>query len=203
MNESLLRAFCESNHRQLIVAIVTTLAGLVVLVPLVDDYFDKRESRRTLREDLDRARETELTLPAFEKRVAELEATAQQLEDRTVSDALVSQYRTNLMEMVRQAGCQVRRLEVGGSAHRPWLEEDNPLQATAPTPTANKTPFQLERRSLNLSVDGEMATIHNLLEQLEQDKTIAYPRRVQLHSAGGRGASATLELELWLFALIR
>jgi hypothetical protein len=48
-----------------------------------------------------------------------------------------------------------------------------------------------------------MANIHNLLEQLEQHKTIAYPRRVQLHSAGGRGASATLELELWLFALIR
>jgi hypothetical protein len=203
MNESLLRTFCESRHRKLIVAIVTTLAGLVVLVPLVDDYFDKRESRRTLMEDLDRAHQTERTLPAFEKRVAELEESVKQLEGRTVSDASVSQYRTNFLEMVRKAGCQMRRLEVGASAHRPWLVDDDPLQATSPTPTADKTPFQLERRSLNLSVDGDMANIHNLLEQLEQDKTIAYPRRVQLHASGGRGASATLELELWLFALTR
>ena len=203
MNESLLRTFCESRHRKLIVAIVTTLAGLVVLVPLVDDYFDKRESRRTLMDDLDRARETEKTLPAFEKGVAELEERVSQLEGRTVSDESVSLYRTNLLEMVRKAGCQMRRLEVGASAHRPWLQVDDPLQPTAPSPTAKQTPFLLERRSINLSVDGEMTSIHNLLEQLEQDKTIAYPRRIQLHSTGGRGASATLELELWLFALSR
>jgi hypothetical protein len=203
MNEKLLRNFCESNHRKLIVAIVTTLAGLLVLVPLVDDYFTKRESRRTLMDELDRARQTEKTLPTFEKRVAELEEGVSQQESRTVSKDSVSLYRTNLLDMVRKAGCQMRRLEVGGTAHRPWLEEDDPLQPIAPMPTAKNTSFQLERHSINLSVDGEMTSIHNLLEQLEQDKTIAYPRRIQLHSAGGRGASATLELELWLFALSR
>jgi hypothetical protein len=154
-------------------------------------------------EELDHARETERTLPAFEQRLKSLEADVAQLEARTVSDGEVSRYRTNLLEMVRKAGCQMRRLEVSPSTHRPWLVEDDPLQLTAPDPTAKKTPFQLERRSLTLSVDGDMTNIHNLLEQLEQDKTIAYPRRVQLHPAGGRGAMATLEVELWLFALSR
>lgn len=203
MNESLLRAFCESRHRQLIVAIVTTVTALAVLVPLVDDYFDKRESRSTLTEELGRARETEKSLPAFEKRVAEMEEEVQALRERTVSDESVSQYRAELLELVRKAGCQMRRLEVSPSTPRPWLESDDPLQATAPVPSAKKSAFQLERRSLNLSVDGEMTNIHNLLEQLEQDQTIAYPKRVQLHAAGGRGATATLELELWLFALSR
>lgn len=203
MNESLLRGFCESRHRLLIVAIVTTVVGLVVLVPLVDDYFAKRESRRTLVEELGRARETERTLPAFEQRVMRLEGDVAQLEARTVGDGSVSQFRSDLLELVRKAGCQMRRLEVGDSSHRPWLAEDDPLQPTAPVPTAQKTPFELERRSLNLSVDGEMTNIHAFLEQLEQEKTIAYPRRVQLRAAGGRGALATLELELWLFALRR
>ncbi len=41
MNESLLRNFCESRHRKLIVAIVTTLLGLAVLLPPTDDYLTK------------------------------------------------------------------------------------------------------------------------------------------------------------------
>ncbi|MCH7750746.1 MAG: hypothetical protein IH898_01120 [Planctomycetes bacterium] len=203
MNESLLRKFCESRHRKLIVAIVTTLFGLAVLWPFTDDYFDKRESRRTLMDDLDRARQTEKFLPAFEQRVVELEEKVSLLEGRTVSAESVSQYRTNLLEIIRKAGCQMRRLEVGTPTRRPWMRDDDPLQSTAALGVTDKTPFQLERRNIKLSINGEMTSIHNLLDQLEKDKTIAYPHRLQLHSTGGRSTSATLELELWLFALVR
>ena len=203
MNESLLRNFCESKHRKLIVVIGTTLFGLVVLWPSTDDYFDKRESRRTLMDDLDRARRTEEFLPAFEQRVVDLEEKVSLLEGRTVSAESVSQYRNNLLEIIRKADCQMRSLEVGTPTRRPWLRDDDPLQSTAALGVTDKTPFQLERRNINLSIDGEMTSIHNLLDQLEKDKTIAYPRRLQLHSTGGRSTSATLELELWLFALVR
>ncbi len=203
MIESLLRNFCESSHRKLIVAIVTTLLGLAVLLPLTDDYFDERESRRALMDGLDRARQKEKILPAFEQRVAELEEKVSLLEGRTVSAESVSQYRTTLLEIIRKAGCQMRRLEVGTPTRRPWMRNDDPLQSTAALGVTDKTPFQLERRNIKLSINGEMTSIHNLLDQLEKDKTIAYPHRLQLHSTGGRSTSATLELELWLFALVR
>ncbi len=203
MNESLLRNFCESRHRKLIVAIVTTLFGLVVLWPPTDDYFDNRESRRTLTDDLDRARETEKILPVFEQRVAELKKKVSLLEEWTVSGERVSQYRTNLLEIIQEAGCQMRRLEVGTPTRRPWMRDDDPLQSTAAPGATDKTPFQLERRNINLSVDGDMTSIHNLLDQLETDKTITYPRRLHLHSTGGHSTSATLDLELWLFSLVR
>ncbi len=203
MNESLLRNFCESRHRKLIVTIVTTLFGLAILCPLTDDYYDKRESCRTLMDNLDRARQTVKFLPAFEQRVVELEDKVSLLEGRTVSAESVSQYRTTLLEIIRKAGCQMRRLEVGTPTRRPWMRNDDPLQSTAALGVTEKTPFQLERRNINLSIDGEMTSIHNLLDQLEKDKTIAYPHRLQLHSTGGRSTSATLELELWLFALVR
>lgn len=203
MNESLLRNLCESKHRKLIVAIVTSLFGLVVLLPLTDDYFDKRESRRTLTDDLDRAYQKKEILPAFEQRVAEMEEKVSLLEGRTVSAENVSQYRSNLLEIIQKSGCQMRRLEVGTPTRRPWVKNDDPLQATAASGAADKTRFQLERQNISLSIDGDMASIHNLLEQLEEDKTIAYPQRLKLHSTGGRSNSATLELELWLFALVR
>ncbi|MCH8841254.1 MAG: hypothetical protein IH831_11400 [Planctomycetes bacterium] len=154
-------------------------------------------------DDLDRARQKEKNLPAFEQRVAELEEKVSLLEGRTVSAESVSQYRTTLLEIIRKSGCQMRRLEVGTPTRRPWMRNDDPLQSTAALGVTDKTPFQLERRNINLSIDGDMTSIHNLLDQLEKDKTIAYPHRLQLHSTGGRSTSATLELELWLFALVR
>lgn len=203
MNESLARKFRESRHRKLIVAIATTLSGLVVLWPVADEYFNNRESRRTLMEELDSARATKETLPKFEQRVAEVQKKVSLLEERTVSAENVGQYRTVLLEMIQQAGCQMRRLEVESPTRRPWMRDENPLQWTAASGATDKTPFNLEKRNVSLSIDGDMASIQNLLGQLEKDETIAYPRRLQLYSNGGQSTTATLELELWLFALVR
>src|SRR5262245_51404082 len=103
MNESLLRKFCESPRRKLIVATVTILLGLAVVTPLVDDYFDKRESRRALAEELDRAHQTARQLPALEKQVAAVVEKLDAMEARSVSEETVSGYRTRLVEMIRDS----------------------------------------------------------------------------------------------------
>ena len=154
-------------------------------------------------DDLDRARQKEKILPAFEQRVVDFEAKVSLLEGRTISAERVSQYRANLLKIIREAGCQMRRLDVGTPTLRPWMRDDDPLQLTAALGATEKTPFQLERWNVNLSIGGEMTSIHHLLDQLKKDNTIAYPHRLQLHPTGGRSTSATLELELWLFALVR
>ena len=203
MNDSPLRMFCESRHRKLIVAIVTTLVGLAVIVPLTDDYFDKRESRMTLKEDLDHARETERTLPEFEKRVDGAVAKLAKLESRTVSEQSLSDYRNKLIEMIRKSGCQMRSLEAGKPTTRPWLKNDDPFHKhAAPAKKRKKTQFKLERRTLTMLVDGGMPEIHNLLTALEKDELSAFPYQVKLHSTAGR-ESTTLDMKIWLFALTR
>ena len=203
MNDSPLRVFCESRHRKLIVAIVTGLVGLALLVPLSDEYFDNRESRRTLTEDLDRVREMEATLPSFLERVSSREAEVQELEAVTVSDKSIADYRDGLLEIVRESGCQMRNLQAGQPTSRPWLKNDNPLIKQVKATKKNKTPFRLERRSLTLLVDGDMTSIHKFLAKLEQDSKAAFPHRVKLSAAPGRSGTATLEMNLWLFALAR
>jgi len=203
MNDSLLHSLCESRHRKLIVAIVTTLLALLVLLPVTDDYFDKRESRRTLTEDLDRARDTEKLLPAFERRVVAMEENVAVLKAQTVSEESISQYRTKLLELIQSAGCQMRRLDVEAPTRQPWIKGEDPMQTIAAAGTKRKTSFQLERHNINMSIDGDMTSIHSLLDLLDKDKTIAYPRRLHLHSNRGRSTDATLDMELWLFALVR
>jgi hypothetical protein len=92
---------------------------------------------------------------------------------------------------------------VGAPTRRPWKENDEPLSELGEPTGDGATPFALERRSVILSVDGSMSAIHELIAQLEKEKTISHSHRLQLQAAGGGGESVTLELELWLFALSR
>ena len=204
MNESPLRKFCESKHRKLIVAIVTTLFGLLVLIPLVDDNFGKRESHSTLTEELDRTRLTAEGLPEIEKQVAEIVEKLAAVESRAVSGNSVSGYRSKVVDIIRKADCQMRRFDVSTVTRRAWLKKDKPLETTVSKGAkSKKTPFSLERRNVVLLVDGTMENVRELLGQLHKDDSLAYLHRLELQSAARGSEQVTLEIELWLFALGR
>ena len=204
MNDTIVRRFCESPRRKLIVAIVTILSGLAVLVPLVDEYFDKKESRRTLAEELEKARQTAGRLPSLEKQVTDVVAKLTVMEERAVSEETVSGYRTRLVDMVRESRCQIRRFDVATPVRRPWKDGDDPLTETAQGDSLRKaTPFTLERRNIHLSVNGRTHDIFVLLEQLAKDTTLAHPERIELRSDGPNTETVTMELDMQLFALSR
>jgi hypothetical protein len=204
MNESIVRRFCESPRRKLIVSIVTILLSVVVIVPLVDEYFDKKESRRTLAEELDNARQTAERLPILEKQVEEVVGRLTALEQRSVSEDLLSGYRSRLVDMIRESSCQIRRLDVAAPTRRTWKERDNPFNEGNPSDSSGKaTPFSLERRSIHLSVNGRTHDLYALLDRLQQDTTLAHPERIELRSDGQNTETVTMELEMLLFALSR
>jgi hypothetical protein len=203
MNDSLARKFCESRHRWLIVASATGLVALVALLPMVDEFFDKRSSRNELSEELAVARRTAELLPVYERQAAEIGKDLAALETRAIDESGLTRFRSRLVDVVRESGCQIRRIEVGAPSRRPWKENDEPLTEPGESAGEGATPFALERRSVVLAVDGSMSAIHDLIAQLEKEKAIAHPHRLQLHPAGGQGESVTLELELWLFSLSR
>ncbi len=202
MNDSVIRKFCEARHRWLIVTTATGLVALVALLPMVDEYFDKRTSRNDLSEELVAARQTAESLPVYEKQAEEVGKHLESLQRRTVDEAGVARFRSRLVDVVRESGCQIRRIEVGAPTRRPWKENDKPLSETSLPPGEGDTPFSLEQRVLVLAVDGSMSAIHDLIAQLEKDKTVSHLHHLHLHASGG-GESVTLELELWLFALSR
>lgn len=204
MNETIVRRFCESPRRKLIVSTVTIALGLAIITPLVDEYFDKKESRRALAEELENAKDTASRLPSLEKQVTEVLSELSLLEARSVSHETVGEYRTRLVDMIREAGCQIRRLDVGTPVLRPWTEGDNPLVERSRGDSSGKaTPFSLETRSIQLSVNGKTHHIYSLLERLQKDNTLAHPQRIQIHSDGQNTDMVTMDIEMLLFALGR
>lgn len=202
MNDSLIRTFCESRHRWLIVATATVLVALATVVPTVDDCFNKRNSRNDLADKLVLARRTAEELPKYEAEAAAVVAELDALEARAIDEADLAKFRSRLVDVVRESGCQIRRLDIAAPTVRAWKQGDQPL-LEQPAEDGALTPFSLERRSVVLAVDGGMAEVQDLMARLEQEQTLSHPRRIHMQAVATGGETVTLELELWLFALKR
>lgn len=204
MTNPAIRRFCESRFRWLIVATATVVVALATVLPLVDEYCDNSSSRSGLSDELVRARDTAASLPEYEKRAAAIRQELESLESRTVDDSTLASFRSRLVDIVHESGCQIRQIDVGSPVRRTWTQGDDPLkESTDASKQGSATPFSLERRSVVLAVDGAMPAINDLLGRLEQEHTLSHPHRVQLQAAASGGENVMLELELWLFALAR
>ena len=201
--EKNLRRMTDHKYRPAIVIIVSFGIGLVTLLPLADEYEDLKQRSSDAETALAEARFVAQDLESFQRRVQSQVAQLEKLEARAVSSQRVHEFRNRMVDMVRESGCQIRRIEVGTPTRRPWKENDAPLSEAIRPPGEGDTPFSLERRSVILAVDGSMSSIHDLLGQLEKEQTLAHPHRLQLQAVSTGGDSVTLELELWLFALSR
>jgi hypothetical protein len=204
MINSLIRKFCESRYRWPIVATATLLLALAAVLPEVDEYSNNRASRNERSEELARARATAEALPIYERRSAAVRGELESLERRTVAEASLAAFRNRLVEVVRESGCQIRQIEMGAPTQRPWKQGDDPLAENADASgKMGATGFSLERRNVTLAVDGAMPAIHDLLSRLDEEHSLSHPHRVQLQPAAAGGETVMVEMELWLFALVR
>ena len=201
MIEPALQQILTHQHRQKGVIIVTLLTGLVVLWPAVDGYIEARKNKNEARAKLDTTNEEIAKLPLhtklFERKTAELEA----LTRRTIKADSAQTLRNNIVQLVRDAGCTMRRVRLGNATRRDWMENDDPVTGADPTDPGNETPFQLVSRQLSISITGKMTKIHGFLAEMYKiDKTI-HTRSITLQRAGRTKGTAMLDLDLLLFDL--
>jgi len=206
MFEQTLRTFSELRYRWLIVTVGTFVVGLVLIVPLVDLYRAQRQEKAALLAELASASHVATVLEQFESRVAEKTAQLAALEARTVDEQRLAELRTNLVEMARNTGCSLRRLNVGAASSRPWYKEDNPIATAAGTgaqPADAKTGFTLQWWPVAVSLSGTDANLRNLLERMEADGMLMHTKSFEMHSASAGRKTLELDMELWYFSLAR
>lgn len=201
MIESALQQFIAYPHRQKAVIILTLLTGLVVVWPAVDGYIEARTRKKEASIKLAETNEEIAKLPRhaelFKKKQEELAA----LTRRTVQEDTAQQLRNELVQLVRKAGCTMRRIRLGDASRRDWMENDSPVKGADLVDPGDKTSFQLVSRQLSISIDGQMPKLHELLAAMHKiDKTM-HTRSIMLQRAGRSKGVATLDLEMVLFDL--
>jgi hypothetical protein len=205
MNEEAVRKFCESRHRRLIVTAGTFVVGLLLVVPIVDVYYAGRDEKSALAAELDAARRT-TSDERFEGRVAEKLAQLAALEGRAVDEDSLPALRGELMDIAKETGCSIRRLNVGAASSRAWLADDDPVALKPVAKTANGevgTGFMLEWRPVNLSLSGTSADLRALLERISDAGMLMHMKSLELFPSNANRQSLTLDIELWCFTLTR
>ncbi len=202
MNENPLERICNGPHRWLIVTGVTFLIALLTILPQADVLLAARAERADLEEHRESATETVAVLPQYEALVQEKENELATLTQREVDEEHITEFRRWLVEAARQAGCQVRRVDLATPQHRRWALKDSPL-AEAPKKLApqDASPFDLETRSVTLSVTGTTPEIHALLRTLDADRRVKHTNSISLRPTGRSRTQIQLDLNLWYFAL--
>jgi len=203
MIEQTLRRFCESKHRKLIVIAGTFIVGLLLVMPLVDVIHAGRDDKEALLTELESARIVASELGAFERRVNEKFAQLKSLEARTVDDASVASLQNKLLDFAKGT-CNIRRLNVGAVASRPWLPSQSPIATTFDKKAADaNSNFVLEWRPINLSLSGSSASLRAMVEKLAGSKMFMHIKSLEMYPSSPKRESLTLDMEIWYFTLAR
>ena len=204
MIEEALRRFCESPKRWLIVTAVTFVVGLVLVLPLVDVYCAERDEKEAVLAELGVARQVTSDLGRFEERVATRLDELRVLEARTVDAEEVTEFRGQLVDMVREASCSLRRLNVGPASTRPWHEGDDPIALRSDTKRSDDdTDLDLQWRPVSISLSGSIAGLQGFLQRLEAAGMLMHTKTFEMYPSSSSRRTLTLDMELWYFTLTR
>jgi len=204
MTEETLRKFCESRHRTLIVIAGTFVVGLLLVMPIVDDYYAGRDDNSAVIVDLESARGVAAGMTEYEKRVAEKVAQLKSLESRTVNDESLPDLRGKLVDLAKEENCSIRRLNVGILSSRPWRPDDDPLTSKpAAKSDENASPFVLEWRPINISLSGTSENLRMMLDKIAASGMFLHTKSMEMYPSSPSRQTLTLDMELWYFTLAR
>lgn len=206
MIEQALRRFCELKHRKLIVIAGTFIVGLVLVMPLVDAIRAGRDEQESLLAELDSARSVAAEIQGFETRVGEKLTQLKEIEDRTVDDESMPALRGKLVDLAKETGCSIRRLNVGTMSSRAWKPGDSPLTATSDKKAAEPASgpnFQLEWRPVSISLSGTSASLRSMVERVAATGMLMHTKSLEMYPSSPTRQTLTLDMELWYFTLAR
>jgi len=199
MIESVLPQLLTHPYRKQAVIILTLVTGLVVVWPTVDAYTEARTRIQQANAQLDKTNEEIAKLPRHTELFRKKQKELTSLTRRTVTEDGAQRLRNDLVQLVRKAGCTMRRIRLGDPTRRDWMENDSPVTGVDLADPGNKTPFQLVSRQLSLSMTGEMPKLHAFLAEMHKiDKTM-HTRSISLQRTGRSKGTATLDLDMVLF----
>lgn len=202
--------FLGHPKRRFIVIFGTVVLSLLVLWPSADNYFRTATRITDLQNVLAEAASAEQISVERTSFANAVKKRLDTLEAATYSEDQVHLLRGQLTDLVRQTGCQLRRIEVGAVSRRKWLADDHAIVPKPVAKDAEFSAFKLRSQVVSLSVTGGMSNLKELLAKIDEMNKLMHTQRLQLRSAvipgqedlkGTTTARLSLELELLLLGL--
>jgi Tfp pilus assembly protein PilO len=185
-----------ASHRWIVITLSLAVALLVVW-PAADEYFALKQQRGTLLALMEETRRAVAPLERLEVEAAQRQAELDKLERRLVKEDQVHDFRQQVVALVRESRCVMRRIRVGAPVVQPWSDDGSEPPSVAAT--SGKTRWVVKTRPLSLSVAGSLEEVKLLLARLHQTGRWLHTRNLSLRGEGTSAGQIVLELELLMY----
>ena len=202
--ESILRRLFEGRARRWSIITVIALLVLALGLPAADEYFAQRQREVDLSAQLEQAEEQLQRAAQLRNRVTAVSRELNQMEERALFEASQQQYRQQLVQYVREAGCQLRKLTLENPSTRDWNPQDDPLSTPrqkSKSKQEENSEFRLRTQKVSLSVSGALSDVRAFLNQLQATGKLMHITQLSIRPSGRSRNSVVLELQYQLFGL--
>lgn len=200
MSRELLWRLVEHRKRRWIVIIVTAAISLLLVLPAVDNYSAEGSRFKILQADLARTQASVDQIGRYEKSLEEREAQLAQLDGQVFNPDAVEAYRNELVTLVRDMGCQMRRIRVGDPtlqmefASRPGDGKDKEAKK-------NPASYDVYGQPLSLQVTGSLPRVIELLKRIHAREGLIQTQFFSLKKSEESPELTNLDLDLLLIDL--
>lgn len=201
--ELLMRGLVDHPRRGLFVIILTSVLALVTVWPVVDEYFVLVDDCARTELSIVEAQQEIESVASLRRTAAEQAAKVAKLRGQMLVVEDVHKFSSRLVELTRQADCQMRRVDLGEVHKRKWFEDDNPLQPQPPQAGAKETPYELRTQRVGMSISGPMDRVQALLGELHALDKFAHTQSIHLRPSSDDRGEVNLDLDLLFFDLRR
>jgi hypothetical protein len=200
--ETLLRALVEHPRRGLFVIILTCGLALLLIWPVVDEYFALVEESAELERSVAQAQREVSAARNIEQAASARASELAALRQQTLAAKDVHAFSSQLVELTRNAGCQLRRIDLGEVQRRKWGDDDHPLRPQA-IASGKETPYELHTQRVTLSISGPLESVQSLIGKLYALEKMVHTQSLQLRPTDDSRSEVSLDLELLFFDLQR
>ncbi len=213
MRATIINGTNRTNRRFSVLGACGLLAITVIQVPTVADLWEQWRSQHAARNAL----ATGLSDTDRSARLEELVSTAQgelsDFEHAMVGVELMPTIQSELMDLARASGCQLRKAVVQAGSSEIWETEKNTqsgeeLEVNLEDPAAirlgdDESPYRLRTEQLSLSLTGTLSQTLDFLDRVRRRSWLMRVAQINLTRDAEGGDQLNVEANLAFYKLIQ
>lgn len=184
-----------------IMVTLSLIAIVVFAVPWVDEYLRLCDDAAELTELENKVAQLQARNEQLDRIDARLTDKLQNLSSRSIDPSKVEAVRETIVEIVRQAGGRIRRLDIPTGERRSWALDGDMVQNGTMPIYGEESNFELHTHTVELQADGSLESIQAILRDVIAQGWLMTTKGLSMTPTSVRESPVNLELQLALYGL--
>ncbi|MEZ6087602.1 MAG: hypothetical protein R3C05_06175 [Pirellulaceae bacterium] len=198
MDNDYIHRFLQHPRRPWIAIGAAVVILLIFALPAWDDLNSAQRRHAEAASELEEIQRDIANLEPMRQRVRTVSSSDAAQE--TMNAAVAEDLREQVVRLAFSLECRTRRVTLSDPVKRPWGMNDHPFQVVNPKQD-EETKYELETRTLDLTVSGSLVKLSKLLTRLNGLNRFAVPTNMILQREG-QSEELRLDVTLSLFNLL-